>query len=147
LQPQLEQLIYVSSASYLMTDEELVDLLGKARRSNEQNDISGMLVYNEGCFIQVLEGPANALTETFRRIEQDPRHSQCIILLRQEINERAFEGWSMGFRSTSRQELEDLTGYVDFFEDCPVPTRGAAAYRLLTSFRKQQDLRFDYVKQ
>jgi hypothetical protein len=106
-----------------------------------------MLVYNEGCFIQVLEGPVEAVTQTFHQIQQDPRHSQCIILLRQEINERAFEGWSMGFRSASRQELENLTGYIDFFEDCPVPTRGAAAYRLLTSFRKQQDLRFDYVKQ
>jgi len=143
--PLYLQLIYVSSASHLLAEQELLQILNEARDNNAQQDITGMLVYSDGTFIQVLEGPAQAVENLFLKIQNDPRHHRCFELMRQRTRERAFEGWSMGFRSASSEELEDTAGYIDFFSDRPIPERGAAAYRLLNSFRRQHDRSIDYA--
>jgi hypothetical protein len=140
----LEQLIYVSSASRLMTDAELIDLLNVARDKNARLDVSGMLVYCDGTFIQVLEGKSQTLKDLFWTIEHDSRHKCCFILLRQKITQRAFEAWAMGFRAISQELADSITGYVDFFGDRPVPEKGAAAYTLLNSFREQHDRELHY---
>jgi hypothetical protein len=138
----IHQLIYVSSASWLLSDAELIQLLQEARHNNESLGVTGMLVYCDGTFIQVLEGERSVVEQLFHRIENDPRHHRCVVLLRQDHIGRAFDGWSMGFRASSRAEVDSLTGYVDFFGDRPVPERGAAAYTLLESFRRQHDVDF-----
>jgi len=101
--------------------------------------VSGMLVYSEGSFIQVLEGTKEAIESTFARIQRDSRHHHCQVLLHQPITERLFDGWYMGFESISTQQLQDLSGSIDFFGDCPIPERGAAAFQLLSSFRSNQN--------
>lgn len=141
----LEQLIYVSSASFLMSDEELLDILETSRIKNEFLNVSGMLVYSEGTFMHVLEGTPNILSCLYDIIQRDPRHHRCFLLLRQPIQQRSFEGWSMGFRPTSNIDLEEIPGYINFFGDRPVPERGAAAYRILSSFRKQHDRELHYA--
>lgn len=138
----IHQLIYVSSASWLFSDADLIRLLLEARHNNERLGITGMLVYCDGTFIQVLEGERSVVEQLFQQIEQDPRHHRCVVLLRQDHSGRAFDGWSMGFRASSQTEVDHLTGYVDFFGDRPVPERGAAAYTLLESFRRQNDVDF-----
>lgn len=51
----------------------------------------------------------------------------------------------MGFRATTHSEVENIVGYIDFFGDRPIPERGAAAYSLLNSFRKQHDRELDFA--
>ncbi len=137
----LKQLIYISSATRLMCEADLTLLLNRSHQLNNKHAVSGMLVYCDGSFIQVLQGSDESLDTTFARIQRDPRHHHCQVLLRQPIAYRLFEGWYMGFKSISQQQLEDLTGYIDFFGDSPVPERGAAAFQLLSSFRSNQDRR------
>ena len=141
----LEQLIYVGSASHLFSDQELLTLLKESRRKHEKLNVSGLLVYSEGTFIQVLEGPEEILSELYKSIQHDQRYHRCFVLLRQKIVERVFEGWSMGFRNPTNCDAENVAGYLDFFGDCPVPERGAPAYRLLNSFRRQHDRELEYA--
>lgn len=133
--PALEQLIYISAATHLMSNEELTELLGQAKRINSQSAVTGMLVYSNGSFLQVLEGPKEAVESTYARIQRDPRHQHCQVLLIQPIDARLFEDWYMGFESISTGQLLELSGSIDFFGDCPIPERGAAAFQLLSSFR------------
>ncbi len=133
--PALEQVIYISSATSLMSDDDLSLLLRHARKNNRYLNLTGMLLYCEGSFMQVLEGYKDSLDMLFAKILRDPRHRNCQILLRNPIETRLFEDWYMGFKSVSHQQFEDLPGYVDFFGDCPIPDRGAAALELLSSFR------------
>ncbi len=142
----LSQLIYISSARFLLSDQELLELLCQARDFNAAHDISGILVYNDGVFIQVLEGHASTISNLYQRIQRDQRHHRCITLLHQHIAQRAFEGWVMGFPVSSPAiEVESIDGYIDFFNDCPVPSRGLPAYRILASFHKQHDRKFHYA--
>ena len=52
----MKQIIYISSAAKKMDDDDLLDILKTSRENNKKNDISGMLLYDNGSFIQVLEG-------------------------------------------------------------------------------------------
>jgi hypothetical protein len=135
----LGQLIYLSSARILFSEEELLELLQQSREFNQAHDITGILIYRNGTFLQVLEGHPDTIARLYYRIERDPRHHRCLLLLRQNIAERAFEGWVMGFPATSSAAVESTDGYIDFFSHCPVPDHGAPAYRLLSSFFKQQE--------
>ena len=109
----LSYLIYISSAVELMNDEQLKDLLTISRRNNEQKNITGMLLYGEGSFIQVLEGGHDAIEATFDIIKKDPRHKNITRILGGDLSKRNFPDWKMGFMSIKRDELAKLEGYID----------------------------------
>ena len=93
---QLVCAVYVSSAHKLMGDEELLEFLRVARHKNEARNITGMLLYRDGNFLQVLEGPASAVDELIAKIKRDTRHHGVILMSRRGIEERQFSEWQDG---------------------------------------------------
>ena len=93
----LFQIVYLSRAGDGFDPDSLDELLALARARNAEQDITGMLLYSEGSFIQVLEGPEQAVQNTFSKIEKDTRHREVKVVLRTHVDERAFAEWSMGF--------------------------------------------------
>lgn len=73
------------------------DILSASRTNNARVGVTGALMFNAGCFAQVLEGPQQAVEETFERIQQDERHGDVSLLDFAPVQERAFETWSMGY--------------------------------------------------
>ncbi len=111
----LIQLVYVSAATHLFSEQELAEVLACARKNNAALSITGMLVYSEGSFMQVLEGAETAVDELFNKIGTDERHGHVIRLMRNAISARSFGAWTMGFANASRVDLLNLPGCNDFF--------------------------------
>lgn len=109
---EMTQVMYASTALVAFSSRDLADLLAGARANNEACDISGFLVHLEGSFLQVLEGPREAVEQLYRSIVHDDRHTRCRLLLRNRIEQREFGEWSMGF-ADPRQVASELAGYVD----------------------------------
>ncbi|NNJ91228.1 MAG: BLUF domain-containing protein [Gammaproteobacteria bacterium] len=107
------QLIYVSSAVWLLSEKELIDLLNKARARNISRNVTGMLLYAGGKFLQVLEGNSQDVEETYALIQKDIRHAGLQILNKETISERNFPNWSMGFKYLTEQETKNIKGYTD----------------------------------
>jgi len=76
---------------------EVKDILETSRANNERDGITGALMFNAGCFAQVLEGPLDVVEVAFERIQQDDRHSDVSLLAMEPIAERSFPNWAMGF--------------------------------------------------
>ena len=112
----LLQLIYISAATVPFSQHDLKLLLKKARTNNKKFNVSGMLIYHEGSFFQVLEGPEEAVLSIYDIISDDPRHDEVQLLLRQMVEERSFADWSMGFVNTEDEPLSHLPGFSDFFK-------------------------------
>lgn len=131
-------IVYVSAARHPFTPAELEALLEKSRANNRRDGISGVLVYRDGDFLQVLEGPEAAVRRTYARIAADARHGGVIVLDESEIAERNFGDWSMGFRRVPAAERP--AGFVDFFDRradlSAVVNPGAEVFRYLQSFRE-----------
>lgn len=130
--------VYVSAARHAFTPAELEALLEKSRANNSRDGVSGVLLYRDGDFLQVLEGPEEAVRRTYARIARDPRHGGVIVLDESEITERNFGEWSMGFRRVDAAARPE--GFVDFFDRradlAAVVNPGAEVYRYLQSFRE-----------
>ncbi|MBP0466699.1 BLUF domain-containing protein [Roseomonas sp. PWR1] len=91
---RLSQLIYVSRP-FGFHEGTLDDILVSACRHNERNGITGSLVCRADLFLQILEGPRAAVTETFGRILRDDRHVEATILHCGDTPERMFASWTM----------------------------------------------------
>jgi Sensors of blue-light using FAD len=107
------QIIYASVASKPYSTKMLVELLDKARNRNSAAGISGMLLYHEGSFLQVLEGPNEAVDALYEKIHKDPGHCDPILLSRELIEKKEFEEWSMGFVDTSHL-AEKFQGFMEY---------------------------------
>ena len=137
---QLISLIYASSANKMFSETELVELLKFSRENNKRLDITGMLLYKDGNFIQVLEGPEEAVDGLYQKIMGDPRHVNIMMLGKQPIPERQFADWAMGFRNIDKLTAAELEGFSSFmdadftpdsFKDNPI-----RAYVMLLNFKK-----------
>ncbi len=92
----MRQLLYASNTSRDQSDPGLDNFLAASRKNNVKAGITGVLLYIEGGFMQILEGDAPAVTETYNRISKDRRHWNTTVLLDRTAS-RAFGDWSMGF--------------------------------------------------
>lgn len=127
-------LVYVSAATARFTEAELRAMLIRFRERNEASGITGMLLYHDGDFIQLLEGPEAIVGGVMDRIERDPRHTRVIRLLEGSAQERSFAGWSMGFHMLNPSEAPE--GFSSFlYSRQQMHENPAAVHRLLMSFR------------
>ncbi|MEM8485787.1 MAG: BLUF domain-containing protein [Bacteroidota bacterium] len=91
----LYRLIYHSTAKPGLGYQQLKQILLSAEKHNLVNEITGVLLYSEGQFLQILEGSRENLTHTFLRISQDFRHSEAVLVDFVEIGARDFPAWGM----------------------------------------------------
>jgi hypothetical protein len=108
----LYRLVYYSRNHVSETPEtftaEVADILEKSRVNNARDGITGALLFNAGCFAQVLEGPLEAIEATFERIQQDERHGEVSLLSLDPQEERSFPNWAMGFIGLSAEHAEQF---------------------------------------
>lgn len=113
----LYTLVYISSATDLFSESQLDSLLIKSRENNSKLNITGILVYSEGNFIQAIEGKQEDLDFLFNKISLDPRHKSIFKLYQNPIPERMFSEWSMGLRKVDKSIINEMPGLSDFMDD------------------------------
>lgn len=91
----MHQLVYESHACESLSPSDLFRIVEQSARNNLSADITGFLVYRGGQFLQLVEGPLNALDALLARLQRDPRHHSLRVLSRCAIAERAFPRWRM----------------------------------------------------
>jgi hypothetical protein len=111
---QLFRIVYLSTASKLFDSAELRVMLKEANERNKEAGVTGMLLYKEGQFMQVLEGTRDTVTATFSRISQDPRHHGIMVLAKGAVQERRFPEWSMAFRDLNLPDHQEVPGFSEF---------------------------------
>lgn len=82
-------LTYLSTATTPFSPSSLNEPLSTTRGPNQANDLTGMLLYAGGHFIQTLEGAQEVVDATFDRIERDARHRDVYVALRDDFETRA----------------------------------------------------------
>jgi hypothetical protein len=123
---RMMSILYTSTASPSFDPAHLVDVLLLSRRNNKRIGLSGMLLYRDGVFLQVIEGPAHVLRERMAIIASDPRHRDVAVLLEEPIAERMFPAWTMGSGDAAgdsapglREAFEDLAAGRDMTASLP----------------------------
>jgi hypothetical protein len=110
----LIHVIYVSSAAPDISEHDTVRFLNEARKANRKNDVSGMMLYIGGRFLQLLEGEASKVDIVCGTIFRDKREMRMV--LREPIAEREFPEWTMGFEAVAPREAAQLLGEPLLFD-------------------------------
>lgn len=134
----LTLLAYTSVASHAMTHGELFNLLEHARENNHDRNVTGMLLYMDGCFFQVLEGERLVVDRLYEKISQDSRHHNVLKIIEEPLDVRGFNAWTMGYQHVTREEMTRMTGLTDFLdrEDAGFETmESTRARKLIEYFR------------
>lgn len=137
----LHRLVYCSRArpaAVAEMDATLAAILEVSRRRNKAVEVTGALLACGGWFLQALEGSKTAVTETYERIWEDPRHDEHKVIDEAAVSERLFSEWNMcglHLSPTDQQIVKTLesSGSYD-------PTRllAPAAIKLLVTIRQIQ---------
>ncbi|MFK0400851.1 BLUF domain-containing protein [Microbacterium sp. NPDC090225] len=128
---ELVSVVYTSTASQPFRGTALDELLATCRRRNGEHDVTGMLLYREGRFIQVLEGPRATVDSLIEAIRRDRRHHDLRVLLDDAIPQRRFTDWTMGYRPLRDSGGAVPDGYRDSFDDLDDGADGETARRAL----------------
>lgn len=115
----LYRLVYMSRNAIIEEiDTQISHILETSRENNRRADITGALMFNAGCFAQVLEGQRQAIEATFERIQCDERHFEVTVLLFEPLETRAFSNWAMAYvgAQTSTAQRFDAIGSDSGFE-------------------------------
>ena len=80
-----------------------------------------MLLYRDGAFLQVLEGEAKDVDEIYRSILLDERNTGHYLIEREEIAQRQFPDWSMGFQDLTNYRGDELDGYSEILTKGKAP--------------------------
>jgi hypothetical protein len=97
-------------------DVSLQELLQKARRHNSSVQVTGMLMYEKGVFLQALEGPREKVEALYQKISKDERHNNVMTIVDDDIKERHFGEWSMAYLRSEELKTDSFDGFSQLLE-------------------------------
>jgi hypothetical protein len=112
----LFSLVYTSRAVSPMTRDDLTGLLRQCRAHNTAARLSGILLYRNQTFVQLLEGQRNRVEPLYEAIRRDPRHHEVTTVSTREQLDRQFPDWSMAFDNLDEEPVS-LPGYSDLLDE------------------------------
>lgn len=119
----LQRILYVSRAAPGVDLAEVYRIIRAAHARNASQGLTGALVFLDGWFAQIIEGPASPLAQVFGRIAADPRHTAVEVRLRTRALARLFPGQAMAlrYRTCLDDDLIDAFGYRPGFPAAAMP--------------------------
>ncbi|WIB70147.1 BLUF domain-containing protein [Curtobacterium sp. MCBD17_026] len=137
----LVSIVYMSRAVVPFDDQAMAVLLAESRLRNEALGVSGLLLAKGGRFMQLLEGPAWSVQDRYDVIAKDRRHGEVKSLVREDIERRRFDGWSMAYRALDDDDVRLEDGFSPFLSgtmDFPRSFDRTSAAWLLKWFRDRE---------
>jgi hypothetical protein len=105
----LSQLVYVSNRKPICKQEEIDKILASCKKNNPALNITGVLLYSDTKFIQLVEGEYTVINDLYNKIKTDPRHDQARLISLGPIQAKSFPSWHMGARKMVGSEVDFKT--------------------------------------
>jgi hypothetical protein len=109
----LSNVVYRSRAVAPLEHHDLLHLVHTARSRNQRESVTGVMLYDENCFFQWLEGPSDSVERVMHSISNDPRHTDLEVLSRRAPTTRSFQGWDMKLAARGSQSLACLEAVIE----------------------------------
>ena len=116
-------LIYQSQVCNDLSNDDLINILTTSRHNNKLRNITGVLMYANRTFIQILEGEACDVLPLYEKIQEDNRHQDVHICVTHDISVRQFADWDMGFIGVPSFDKTKIPGYTQYADDTSKESR------------------------
>jgi hypothetical protein len=134
LEQSTYHVLYRSRATSAPTEATLQALLEWSRTYNAQHQLTGLLLYSDGQFVQLVEGSEEEVRALYARIQQDVRHTQVVTLSDGPGPQRWFADWHMAFGYVDAPDLHQVLGAVETFTPPLAPLQDPHLQTLLHAF-------------
>lgn len=140
----IHRLVYLSTAVGVLRADELDRIWLRARASNASSDLTGLMLFHQGVFLQAIEGPAAGVAGLFERIRRDRRHANLIVHESGPVDQRAFAGSPMHYISARNLSPGEKQAFVNLHHAVtarpatigpPAPGADNGLSHFLTAFR------------
>ncbi len=127
----LVRLLYASRAVATPTCAAVHDILQHSHAHNPRHGVTGILCHTDKLFMQVLEGSREAVNALYAKILRDPRHSDVLLLVYEEISERRYACWTMGQANLAKVNASTLLRFSELPELNPHALSGKNSLALI----------------
>lgn len=141
----MHRIIYLSASTKELSIEEINALLLQSRKFNAENNITGVLLYIDGDFLQVIEGSEEVTKRLFEKIKKDKRHKGIITVYNDRFLEKQFPDWSMGFGLIDYKKLEKTPGFENFVKKETLTITDKTAMVFIETFIKTHRDKIVYI--
>jgi hypothetical protein len=90
---------------------DLEEIIAISVRNNEAVGITGMLVFRDGFFAQLLEGPRAEVCATYNRVARDARHCEVTVVEAGPVDRRLFPTCWMALAGPAALDDRQLLQY------------------------------------
>ena len=106
----MHEVIYTSKRAEGISDQIVIDeIVLPAGLKNRLLDITGCLWFSDTCFLQILEGPRDAVEDVYAAILNDDRHTEITTVSSSPITQRSFSRWGMrALQGSEDQKIEEI---------------------------------------
>ena len=105
------RLTYASRLHKKLGHAALEKIMEVSRRNNQKLGVTGALCSSPRGFLQILEGPSEAVNNLYNRIVRDPRHTRVTLLEYTKVPIRESENWPMAYIRTHEIAMALLHKY------------------------------------
>ena len=130
-------LVFTSVATRKVSDEDLKGLLVKSRQNNLALNITGMLLYLDPYFMQILEGDESIIDEKFKKILNNEMRHKVSLIYKKPIKERSFSKWTMGFNKIGIEYFEDAKNLTEIYKNEAFKKHPKEVIELLEMFKDE----------
>ena len=109
----IHRLVYLSTAVGVLRADELDRIWLRARAANAAAGVTGLMLFHQGVFLQVIEGPAAGVASLMERIRRDRRHANLTILESGPVSARAFANSPMTYISARNLSPGEKQAFID----------------------------------
>ena len=116
------------SLTFISTPTQSFSFLGLSRLlchiylNNQTNDITGILIFKDNQFTQILEGHESSVEKIWLTIQKDERHTDLQLLSKESIEMRSFMKWSMLFPE-SEKVIEYFPDMAEVVKNLEMPAK------------------------
>jgi hypothetical protein len=118
----LISLTFVSTPTIPFSFLGLSRLLCHIYLNNQTNDITGILIFKDNQFTQILEGQESSVEKIWVTIQKDDRHRDLQLLSKESIEVRSFMKWSMLFPD-SEKVIEYFPDMAEVVQNLEMPAK------------------------
>ena len=121
----ITHLLYRSFSKGGATKNQLAAILEKSQAANLENGLTGLLVFRNNTYLQLLEGSEDDVLNCLKRIRKDPRHHTISTVFLAKSDQRLFPTWSMAHipEKVILRPLDKITDVVENSMNCGLPPR------------------------
>lgn len=114
---------YVSNVSIDIDENEVDNILHYSQEKNKEKNITGVLLYSDGNFFQILEGEETKIKNLFSTIKEDSRHKGILTIFKKKIMKFTYDGYVSDFVTAKTKLREPVEKYMQHITTADPQTR------------------------